>query len=118
MVIKAQKRKGIEMKIVREPYKLIAIRELAEFSKDDFMTILLSAGMTTCYYCDGVAIMLERYVSNDDQLEVKDQSLILSKVHYCFMDYTPVIKTDDNIQIPLIKMETSMYKAIAENVKA
>ena len=102
--------------IMIKPYKHVSIREMVEFSKSDFTTILSALHAPFCYHCDGVAIIEDRYNPKDDEFEKQDRTLIL-RLHYCIMPFTKTIKSSTNLELQLIPTTSSLYMDIVKMIK-
>ena len=104
------------LNITIKPYTDVYIREMIEFSKDDFLTIMTSMNAPYCYHCDGVAIIEERYHPKEDEFEYADKAIIL-RLHYCIMPFTKTIKSSTNLELRLIPTTSPLYIDIAKMIK-
>ena len=108
------RKKVEEPTVVMRPYKEFHVREFEELSEHDFVTKLVCENYSAAAYHDGIMWVLNgdnrKYT---DELRVNDIQLLAS-AEYCFMQYTPIIKSKGNISIPVIRYNGPEFIALAK----
>ena len=110
----AGRKKVEEPTVVMRPYKEFQVREFEELSEHDFVTKLVCENYSAAAYHDGIMWVLNgdnrKYT---DELRANDIQLLAS-AEYCFMQYTPIIKSKGNISIPVIRYNGPDFIALAK----
>ena len=99
---------------VMRPYKEIHVRELVEFTQNDFITMMISLGTAYVEYHDGIFWSLA-YDNSKAMAMLKDDDIrVVAEAYYCFMQYTPFIKTENNLTIPVVCVNSQTFKTLAK----
>ena len=111
-----QKKSEQEITVVERPYKEIQVRELSEYSLEDFLIMSITRGDAFIISCDGLLIKCYRDTTKYAiSLREKD-ILILNFVDYCFSSHKPIFTTESKMKINAIQESTDEIKALANMI--
>ena len=103
--------------IVKErPYEEIQVREITEYSLEDFIIMAITRGDAFITTCDGLLIKCYRDATKPAISLRGKNILILNFVDYCFSHHKPIFTTKSKMNINAIQENTNEIKAIANMI--
>ena len=103
--------------VINRQYKQYQVRELIELTKDSFLPMLFNQHAPYAVYHDGMLWMVS--IANDDLGEALQYAdiLLLSNVYYCNITLDKVLKSTDNLKMPVVRIDSHMLRSLAYMVK-